>query len=429
MWNRPQADAIDPKWIYRTYAGVMGLAGFMVVAWGPMWLGVDLPGMPFGRAALVRVFGSLVMAGACFAAALADVEEPRARRRGSYWFMAAHMVVFIIVTTQRTAVWGDGREVWLAQVFFGAALVFAWLLATADGQFVNKLPRPLSLFGADSTALLRSRYEQQIREAAGQEERRRLARELHDSIKQQIFVVQTAAAAAQARFDADAEGTKQALAAVRSAAREAMGEMEAMLDQLQAAPLENAGLVEALKKQCEALGFRTGAEVRFTPGELPPSEAFAPGAQQAIYRVAQEALANVGRHARAAHVNVGLASIGSQVVLRVEDDGGGFDTNVAPRGMGLRNMRARAEEYGGLMETVSRPGAGTVVELRIPFDSPEPDEWKRYRASAMVNAVVLLVGVPFLLREWPKRQSAWVALIAAIMFVRSIIGWRRLKRR
>src|SRR5215218_4994171 len=186
---------------------------------------------------------------------------------------------------------------------------------------------------------LRSEYEQQIRAAARQEERARLARDLHDAVKQQLFAIQTAAATVQARFDADPAGARLALEQVRSAAREAMTEMEAMLDQLQAAPIENAGLVAFLRKQCEALGFQTGAKVTFTVGTLPAETAVDPPVRQTMARVAQEALSNVARHARASNVSVSLGTSDGRLVLIVKDDGSGFVTEQEPRrmGMGMHN--------------------------------------------------------------------------------------------
>jgi signal transduction histidine kinase len=222
---------------------------------------------------------------------------------------------------------------------------------------------------------LHSKYEQQIRLAAGQEERNRLARDLHDSIKQQIFAIHTSTATAQERFDHDPAGAKEALDLVRGCAREAITELEAMLDQLRATPLENAGLIEALKKQCEALSFRTGAIVDFKAGPLPPSESLPPGAQQAVFRVAQEALANVARHARAKNVSVSLDSYGGRagsgpagncLELKVEDDGIGFQPG-SRRGMGAANMQARAKEFEGKFDQVSRPGSGTLVRFSVPL--------------------------------------------------------------
>src|SRR5262249_46142572 len=142
--------------------------------------------------------------------------------------------------------------------------------------------------------------------------------------------------------------------------------MQVMLDQLRAAPLENSGLIESLKKQCDALGFRTGAKVELTLGELPAAETFAPGEHEAIQRVAQEALANIARHARAGAVQVYLGSVNGQVQLRIQDDGAGFDLNQQARGQGIGNMRARAAEFGGTVELISQPGSGTSVVFSVP---------------------------------------------------------------
>jgi signal transduction histidine kinase len=150
--------------------------------------------------------------------------------------------------------------------------------------------------------MLRSRYEEQIRQGARHEERARLARDLHDAVKQQLFAIQTAAATVEARFDADPSGARTALIQVRASAREALTEMEVMLEQLQAAPLTTTGLIGSLKRAAEATRFRTGAEVTVEAGELPPDIALPPGAHQAMLRFAQEALANVARHSRASHV-------------------------------------------------------------------------------------------------------------------------------
>ena len=194
------------------------------------------------------------------------------------------------------------------------------------------------------------RYEQQIRQGVRQEERARLARDLHDAVKQQLFVIQTAAATVQTRFDTDADGARIAIEQVRSSTREAMTEMNVMLDQLQAAPLENTGLIASLRQQCEALGFRTGAEVAFEPGALPAETALPPGAREAVLRAAQEALSNVARHARAKTVQVALAVEGPDLVLTVRDDGSGIVAKPGSSGMGMANLAARAQEIGGRFE-------------------------------------------------------------------------------
>ena len=242
-----------------------------------------------------------------------------------------------------------------------------------------------SLFGerdASAARLLGSEYARRIEVAAAQEERHRLARDLHDSIKQQLFAIHTAAATAQARFDDDAGGARAAVDQIRASAREAMAEMDAMLQGLRAAPLENAGLVGALQQACEALAFRTGAHVEFVPCELPPAASLPPGAHETAFRVAQEALSNIARHARAAHVATAIGSKHGALMLTIEDDGAGFDPAVR-RGQGLVNMQSRAAECRGYLNIEPIEGGGTRVELEIPSITPSPNEARGYGRNAI----------------------------------------------
>lgn len=428
MQIRQRADAIDTRMVYRIYAAVAGLAGLVLSGWGPLWLGAHLPGQPWGKAALIRLLGSILMAAACFALALAGVDDPLSRRRGLLWFGAGHTVVYLAASIQQRAIWGPGLADWAVWLPFAAGLTFFYLWLTAEGDPPPPRRLFISLFGGDpqsSTERLRSTYEHQIRLAASQEERNRLARDLHDSIKQQIFVIQTAAATVQARFDHDAAGARQAVQQVRDSAREAMTEMEAMLDQLRAAPLENVGLVEALKKQCEALGFRTGGRVEFEAGKLPPNETLAPGAQQAVFRAAQEALANIGRHARASNVLVALGSAGARLELRIQDDGIGFDPNETFRGTGIANMRERAKEFGGIFELASRPGGGTSVSFSVPYAVGTPRA--EYRRQACQWGATLIVGI--LVAIWIKSIFiACTAVISAIGLAREASAWYHTRR-
>src|SRR5262252_1845359 len=332
--------SIDTGTLLRAYAGAAITIGCVVTLW-PMWLGLDASNQPLGHTALVRVFAAILTAAGLTAVGLACIDDAAERGRALAWFTAAHLLVWFWIFLQAYTVWGVGLATQASWVLLGTTLV----LATADPAVIPAVFTQTA--GRRSTRRLRSEYERQIREAARQEERNRLARDLHDSIKQQIFVIQTAAATVETRFEGDPRGARYALERVRSSARDALTEMDAMLDQLRAAPLTTAGLVDGLKKGCEALGFRTGAAVDFRLGRLPADEAFLPGAHDAILRIAQEALANVARHARARHVTVSLGAQGdarAPVVLTVEDDGTGFDTAVAGAGMGLSNMRTRAEE-------------------------------------------------------------------------------------
>ena len=408
-------DAIGTRTVFWAYAALACVGGIVLAGWGQVWLGSDLAGERWAKAALIRVFGTILMGAGLLAIAFAKVEDPSSRRRGLAYFAAAHGVVCLMLLAQVKGPWGTGLGEQAARVLLPVTAILFWFWFSADRGIGWQPLQPLvSLFGGTgqpTTKQLRSGYEQQIRRAASQEERARLARDLHDSIKQQIFVIQTSAATVEARFDEDKAGAREALGLVRGAAREAMTEMEAMLDQLRAVPLENAGLIEALEKQCEALGFRTGAEVEFQHGKLPPNTTLAPGTQDAVFRVAQEALSNIGRHARATKVAVFLTAGGGRLDLMIRDNGAGFELTRQRRGMGIGNMFARAAEAGGTLDLNSGPGAGTKVVLSIPYRATTA---KDYRRAAWANGVLLVLALVTLFwRRDPNMLIVAVLCLAA----------------
>jgi len=392
-----------------------------------MWFGVHLVGVPFGRAALVRVFGSIWMMAACSAAGLATIDDAQAQRRGLFWFATGHAVVWWVLLSQVTAIWGQGLGDQALAVLGGVTWLLFMFWLVAEGVFPRKAPIDTGFFCERVSASgepLRSQYERKIRQAAAQEERNRLARDLHDSIKQQIFAIQTAAATAQTRFDGDPNGAREALDQIRESAREAMTEMEVMLDQLRAEPLENTGLVEALKKSCESIKFRTGAQVEFKLGIMLPTGQLPPGAAEATLRVAQEALANVARHARASQVVVSLGSVSNGIELIVKDDGSGFDPSQSSRGMGTANMRTRAEEFGGKFELTSSPEAGTTVKFSIPYLIGSRSKYRR-RGVALC---LMMLGGLFLERKWGYWSLAPAVAFVAIISVGHYLKVHRARR-
>jgi len=241
---------------------------------------------------------------------------------------------------------------------------------------LTKLTALVNVLGARERqyGALRQQMLTHSEQAAVQEERNRLARDLHDSIKQQLFSINVQAAAAQARWEHDPHAAQRAIADVRRSAHEAMVEMRALLQQLRPAPLETVGLMEALRDQAEALGYRSGARVVTRFGELPSDDHLPPGTQDAIFRIAQEALSNVARHARADHVELHLELHDDALLLLVRDDGQGFDPQCASGGMGLGNMRERAQLIGGTITMESMPGSGTVLTVRVPLVQPVVQE-------------------------------------------------------
>ncbi len=201
-------------------------------------------------------------------------------------------------------------------------------------------------------------------EQAKEEERHRIAREIHDDI---------GAALTALRFELVAFGRELVGRGVESAR---LPTMHGLLEQAVAAshriqhnlrpPVLDAGLVAALQWLVRSFGAGNGVEARFeTNREDPPLSA---EAAAALYRVAQEALANVSKHAQARRVAVQLFATAGEVTLEVTDDGVGFDPRMLPStpGFGLRGLIERARGFGGWAEVNSAPGRGTTLMFCLP---------------------------------------------------------------
>ena len=275
---------LDSAIVYQCLASCSALAGAIFLA--------------LRQGAAQSMYGGALLVGACAAMAASRIPDPETRRRAGGWLTLAFSAILLAAFVARMPVEaGDAIAINLALAFaFACFYVWRGVVSVTDKPALigSLFRRP-----DDIATPLRSRYEESIRQSAAHEERHRLARDLHDSVKQQLFVIQTSAATAQARFDADPTGARAAIAQVRDAARDALVEMQAMLDQLRAEPLETTGLAAAIRKQCEALELRTGAKVVLTVGALPPDDFVPPGSHEALFRAAQETLANIARHARA----------------------------------------------------------------------------------------------------------------------------------
>jgi signal transduction histidine kinase len=413
-------------WVFRGYAIAAALGGLILFGWGPMWFGIDLPGLPNYGASLVRTAGGILLAFAGCLAALNGIEDPFARRRALLWLALGHIALLLVLVSQQVPIWNSGlvKNIELGLVMIVTALLFFW----SGLDFACASPREWAvLFGRSSVSResLSQRYQREIRAAALHEERHRLARDLHDSVKQQIFAIQTAAATAQARFESDAAGARAAIDQIRASAHEAMSEMEAMLDNLRAAPIETGGLVEAIRKQCEALGFRTGAKVDLELGGSLVRLSLEPGAAEAAFRIAQEALANVGRHARAANVKVAVFADPHFLRLTVTDDGRGFDPAQPDCGMGIANMRSRAEEFRGTFELTSSPGRGTSITAAVPV--------LRQRSLAAYNRWIIgysISAAAFFFAGWWAHFSMFhiMGIIWCIYVIRAAIGRSAVRR-
>lgn len=205
---------------------------------------------------------------------------------------------------------------------------------------------------------------QQAQTTAVADERSRIARELHDSVTQAIYSVTLYADATRlALEDGELDVVAENLNELRAMAREAMLDMRLLIFELRPPVLEEEGLVTALQTRLEAVEARSGIHADFhTSGErrLPLS------LETELYRIAQEALTNVVKHARAKQINISLRFDEAQVCLEIEDDGVGFDTAVGHSGgMGLRGIQERVEKIGGDLLVQSAPGQGTILRITV----------------------------------------------------------------
>ncbi|MET8610608.1 MULTISPECIES: GAF domain-containing sensor histidine kinase [Streptomyces] len=215
-------------------------------------------------------------------------------------------------------------------------------------------------------ALTNARLYERSRELTIAEERSRLAHELHDAVSQKLFSLRLTAQAAAALVDRDPARAKGELHQVAALAAEAADELRAAVVELRPAALDEDGLIATLRTQIQVLDRAHSARVTFTGAgyrALPAAQ------EEALLRVAQEALHNALRHARAEHVDVSVERRGGGAVLRVADDGDGFDPAAvgrAGRHLGLVSMRDRASGVGGTLTVESAPGKGTTIEMEVP---------------------------------------------------------------
>jgi signal transduction histidine kinase len=221
------------------------------------------------------------------------------------------------------------------------------------------------LAGHAAIALVNARLYERSRELSIVEERNRIARELHDAVTQKLFSLRLTADAAAALVPRDPARAAEELDTVRRLAAEATAELRAIVVGLRPADLDGDGLDVALRKQADLLDRVHRPAVTFSGDPVPRLTA---AREEAVYRIAQEALHNALRHGAPARVAVTLRTENHSLVLEVADDGLGFDPAEPSRRLGLASMRERARAAGGRLDVVSTPGAGTRVRLEVPTD-------------------------------------------------------------
>jgi signal transduction histidine kinase len=238
---------------------------------------------------------------------------------------------------------------------------------TGASEFTDGDRRLIELLAAHAAiAITNARLYEQSRELSILSERNRLALELHDAVSQKLFSLVLTAEAAETLAGRDPGAVGEQVAKLKALAQEALDELRALIFELRPPDLERDGLCGALRKHVEVLRNRQPSRITL---ELEDELAAQPEREAEILRIAQEALHNALRHAKADNVTVRLRSDDGELRLEVEDDGIGFDPSapaLRSRRLGLTSMEERAARLGGRLEIESTPGAGTRVRLGVP---------------------------------------------------------------
>ncbi|WP_405690088.1 sensor histidine kinase [Streptomyces sp. NBC_00057] len=288
-----------------------------------------------------------------------------------------------VVSGHRRAAWTAVGMVWLGHVLV-AHWLYRWLPPSDDhpaawGQELGVAAWAVAIIAA--AEFVRVRREQWAdqraeREAAEQrradEERLRMARELHDVLAHSISVINVQSSVGLALLDSDPEQARTALTTIKAASKEALGEVRQVLDTLRTpgdaprAPAPGLDRLPELVEQAAGAGLTVAVETDGVRGAVPP------GADLAAFRIVQEALTNVVRHSgsRTAQVRIGYEP--GHIRLRIDDEGPATGNDAGGSGNGLAGMRERAAALGGTIEAGPRADGGFRVRAELPLPSDAP---------------------------------------------------------
>ncbi|UFR06086.1 sensor histidine kinase [Streptomyces sp. Go40/10] len=285
-----------------------------------------------------------------------------------------------VVAGHRRAAWTAVGLLWAGHLLV-ALWLYRWLPPAGDrraGLGQEAVVATWVLAVAALAELARLRREQWARERADRaeaarrradEERLRIARELHDVLAHSISVINVQASMGLALLDSDPEQARAALTTIKSASKEALGEVRQVLGALRApgaaprAPAPGLARLPELVQQAAAAGLTV--ETEGEPPRLPP------GADLAAFRILQEALTNVVRHSGSRHARVRFGYGDGVLRLRIDDDGPATGADAGGSGNGLAGMRERAAALGGTIEAGPRPDGGFRVLAVLPSDLRE----------------------------------------------------------
>lgn len=206
--------------------------------------------------------------------------------------------------------------------------------------------------------------------SAQEAERKRISRELHDLVAQTLTAINVHLANLKKEAAQNAKGLKQNITRTQKLVERSVDEVHRFARELRPAVLDDLGLIPALRSFVEHFARESGVRVKMTA--FAKVEELTNARRTVLYRVAQEALTNIGRHAQARNVTVDVTELPNAVCMRIHDDGRSFDVerllhSRKSKRMGLLGMRERVEMVGGTFTIESAPGQGTTVTARVPF--------------------------------------------------------------
>ena len=280
-------------------------------------------------------------------------------RRRALVGLGLFIAVYSIYALEDHNIRRGGQQAW-SGAFIGLLVLAVWLA----GVFVSSR-REAAVLMAEAAAVRRAA------EAAVAEERLRIARELHDIISHTVSVIGLQAGAAERMLDRDPERARQPLQSIQERARESVLELRRLFgilregeERAELTPQPRLAQLGLLLEQVRAAGLEVELHVEGAPQPLPP------GVELSAYRIVQEALTNVLKHARASRAEVLLRYGIRALELEVTDNGSGVPAN--GNGHGLIGMRERAVLYGGTLTAGSQPNGGFVVSAQLPREGTAP---------------------------------------------------------
>jgi two-component system, NarL family, sensor histidine kinase LiaS len=229
------------------------------------------------------------------------------------------------------------------------------------GDEISQLAQRLNNMARQLQSLLRRRQDMAV-----SEERNRLARDLHDSAKQQALAASLELGTALTLYDRDPGGAKKHLVEADALVDSVRKELTNLVDELRPQSMDEQDFSEVLKEHALEWSHRSGIELTTN---IEGHDKLSLAVRETLFRITQEALANVARHSSARQVEVFLEYGTNIVTLIVKDDGRGFDTGAKHDGLGLHSMQERSEAIGGSFTVDSAPGQGTKIKVTMPKES------------------------------------------------------------